>query len=680
MQNKVIKIGNVSFLSQLDKSIIKKILNADFEINDDFSGNRSKIEFDSSAEVSFIQEGVKVSSNSSEVSVNPLKIYFAKYKKSSCNWEDVIYYGILEDYNEVVVDKWEFLYVNEQYCVYRIFSYSMPATLPLDGDLPSSKEAPFMEYESFSNVWMRDKCKFKYDEFIVSLVGLAGNDEWVLNSSGDSECLFSYTKSTPFGCDFSVPSVNSIDIGEECECLTIYSSSSSSSFSDTVLNKSSSSSESSESSPSSETSSLNSSSSEIRMSPENVSTLYIRIVGDPFIASEYVLPLRSSTSIPLVWSSSSHSSDSETIGTVSVSMNGSGRFLLSVDATVNGSKVVIANALLSNIANDNFANYSGYLKGLATVCSGYITTAYVSDDGKQTFNYDCIISYETLNRNNGSPKKLSEIIYDYEMAELSIDNDSEKVQLYFGKANIDKDKSEDICRAWGLFCLNYVKDGEWSYSNDDQEIKLSRTDGGCWNIYRKYNNSLTDSQEIEMEIDSKAVTANTSGEYDGFGGICVVPRALIMGGVSESSNNDVCNDKDTVVAFYSSDSCSQNSNYSPYYGDISLTIDGGGWVGKKSYSLKPSVISSNLSVWNWSSDSNSNYFEYAVLFSHDGILWKFMAMNKNGDSKNYIFTEFIKENLKYDTFSPVFSKIHKSYLSLDGEWGTGEATITISSK
>jgi len=678
MQNEVIKIGNVSFLSQTDKTIIKKIFNSDFEINDDFSGNRSKITFDSLSESTAVESGMEVVSNVTEVTANPVKVYFAKYRKNTCDWGDVLYYGVLDEYDDITMDEWQFLYSNDQYCVYRIFAYTLPTTLPLSGELPSAGNAPFIKYESFKNVWLRSPCTFKYETSVVSLVDSPGTDSWVLADSGDTQCSFVYTKSTPFGCNFDVPSTDTIVLGEDCECLELSSSSSSESSSSSTVFMSSQSSASSESTPSSESSSLNSSSSEVRMSPKNVDTIYLRIVGEPFVASEYVLPLVSANAVPLVWTASSHSSQADTVGTVTVTMNASGRFLLSVNATVSGSAIVIENALLSNIRNDNFAHYSTYLKGLSTVCSGYITTKYTDDAGDQTLSYDCIISYESLKRNTGSPKKLSEIIYDYEIAELSIDDDSEKVNIYFGKANIEKDDSSDICRAWGLFCLNYVEDGKWSYSNDDQEIELSRTDGGCWTLYRKYKNSLTDTQEIYMEIDSKTVTSNLSGEYDGFAGTCIVPRSLIRGGVTEASANDICNDKDTVVAFYSGDSCSQNADYNPYLGNLALTVDGGGWDGESSYNLAPNVISANLSVWNWSSNSKANGYEYAVFFSHDGILWKLMLMKFTSTSRSYLFTEFIKENQDLNSFSSIFQKVHKSYISLNGSWGTSNATITIS--
>ena len=678
MQKEVIKIGNASFLSQTDKTIIKRILNSDFEINDDFSGGRSKLSFDASSQSSLVEEGMLVTSNSTVINIIPVKIYLAKYRKGECYWNDVVYYGILEDSTDAVLDKWEFLYTNEQYCSYRIFSRSLPTTLPFDGVLPPIEKAPFIKYESFNNTWQRKQCQFKYSSSPVSFSNAPGKDEWTLVSSGKEECVFSYIKSTPFGCNFDVPNTADIQITDECACTDESSSSSESSVSSSTLMKSSSSSNSSESSDSSETSSVNSSSSEVRMSPKNIETLYIRLVGEPFVASHYVLKLQNPSVTPLVWTASTHAVDTLTTGTISLSMNASGRFLLSANVIVNGSKVVITNALLSNIRNDNFSCYSSYIKGLGPISSQYITTKYTAN-GITVYNYDCIVSYESMKRNNGSAKNISEIIFDYEMAALSVDDESAKINLYFGKANIQNEiSSNDKCRAWGFFCLDYVSSGVWKYVNDEQEIKLSKSDAGCWKLYRKYMNSSTETEEIELEIDPKSVTQDVTGEYSGFEGTSIVPRYDIKGGVEETSSKDICNDKDTVVVFYSSDECMQDPTYLPYDGNLALTIDGGGWDGKTSYVLNKTIINENLSVWNWSSGSNADYFEYGVFFSSDGILWKLILSKKIGNSRSYLFSEFIKENKKINSFSPVFHKLHKSYISLNGNWGSSEATITIS--
>jgi len=677
MQNEVIKIGNASFLSQTDKTLIKRILNSDFEINDDWSGNRSKLTFDSSSESVLVEDGMQVISNVVDASISVVKIYMAKYRKGSCSWDDVIYYGILDEYESVDLDKWIFLYANEQYCVYRIFSYTLPITLPFDGAYPPVSNAPFIKYEYFSNIWQRRQCQFKYDALVVSLVDSPGTDEWILVNAGDSECSFSYTKSTPFGCNFNVPSVLDINIPDECDCTDESSSMSSSSSQSTLLN-SSESSESSISSQSTESSSLNSSSSEMRMAPKNIDTLYLRLVGDPFVGSQFVLELVDPETDPLVWQANSHDIGTLTTGDISLYLNSSGRFLLSANLVVNGSVVVITDALLSNIRNENFAYYSSYLKGLATIGSEYITTKYTSDAGVQTISYDCIISYESLLKSTGADKKLNEIIYDYEMVELTVDDDSEKVNLYLNKSNILNDNSNDTCRAWGLFCLDYISEGIWEYTTDEQEIRLSKTSGGNWTLYRKYKNSFTDIQEIEMQIDAKTITSNITGEYDGFVGTVIIPRYSITGGVETASNNDVCNDKDSVLVFYSSENCTKNINYVPYNGNLALTVSGGDWPGKTSYILSPNVISGNLSVWNWSSGSKTDDFEYGVLFSQDGVLWKLMLFKLLGTSRNYLFAEFIKENLNVNNFVPVFYKVHKSLISLDGEWASKEATITIS--
>ncbi|MFW5794622.1 MAG: hypothetical protein ACOCV1_03970 [Bacillota bacterium] len=677
MKNEVIKIGNVTFLTQSDKNIIKRVLNSDFDINDDFTGNRSKLFFDSNAQTSIVEEGIKAVSNQEEIQNDPVKIYLAKYQKNSCDWNDVIFYGILEEYEDIQMDQWSFLYSNKNYSVFRIFSYNLPVTLPLNGELPSYEHAPFIRYESFKNIWLRKKCIFQYEEPLVSLVENPGDDIWVLESSGNEQCIFTYTKSTPFGCDLTVPNLDNIKITEECECIESESSSSSSS-SDSTLKESSESSESSITDLSSESSSLNSSSSEIRLFPKNIETLYIRLMGEPFTASEYILELEDPNADVLTWTATSHSSATLTTGTISLYMNKSGRFSFSMDVYVDGDKITVSNALLSNIRNDNFAYYSSsYLKGLAPICSDYITTKYKKSDGSVVLSYDLVISHETLKRNDGSAKKLNEIIYNYEMAELSIDDEAEKINFYFGKANTEHDNSDNICRAWGLFCLNYVSDGVWRYQNDQQEIQLSKSTGGCWDLYRKYIKSPTEIEEIEMQIDHETITTNDLVEYDGFTGIGIIPFYSIRGGVEVSGPEDICNDSNTVYAFYSADDCSQDSTYYPYADNLALTVSGS-WIGRNSYLLSPTIIGGNLSVWNWCNEAEVNNFEYATLFSNDGIMWKLILSKQDENSKNYLFAEFIKENKQSNSFETIFKRINKSNLNLDGEWGSGDSEILIS--
>jgi len=679
MQDKVVKIANVSFLSSFDKTVITKIFNSDFEINDDFSGNRSKLSFDELSSTSSVEEGIIVNSNYLSSVVSPIKIYLSKYRKNSCDWDNIIFYGILENYDQTTeMNKWELLYVNEQYCVYRYFSQQIPNSFPLDGNIPPNSIAPFIKYESFKNIWIRKEGRFKYENSIISLVNEKGDSQWKMITSGDDECVFTYTKNTPFGCDLTVPNVDSIIIPEECSRIIESSSSISSESSASTEQNSTESSKSSDSSSSSESSSLNSSSSEERLYPKNISTIYLRIIGQPFVESQYVLSLQNPNVFPLVWSSNSHNAEMLTTGMVSVSMNSSGRFFVSVDAVINNSPIVINNALLSNVRNDNFGSYVGYLKGLGVVNEEYITTKY-SINNSQIVRYDCIISYETMERNSGAPKKLSEIIYDYELSELTIEEDASKVILYLGRANSDNMiNNSDVCRAWGLFCLNYIEDGYWEYKNDDQIISLEKTDSGGLTIYRKYLNSSTDSEEIYLDIDPKTITTNITGAYSGFAGSAIVPRFFIRNGIEIANQNDVCNATNTVVALYSADNCSQNVSYSPYNGNLALTISGGGWNGKKSYILKPNIINGNLAVWNWSNEGKVNDFEYVTLFSQDGILWKLTIYRNKSGSKDYIVTEFIKENTSSNNFSSIFQKLHKSFLSINGSWGTEEATITIS--
>jgi hypothetical protein len=122
----------------------------------------------------------------------------------------------------------------------------------------------------------------------------------------------------------------------------------------------------------------------------------------------------------------------------------------------------------------------------------------------------------------------------------------------------------------------------------------------------------------------------------------------------------------------------QNPDYFPFEGNLSLTLDGGSWDGKTSYDLEFRQINSNLSVWNFSTNSTVNSHEYATLFSQDGVLWKLNIGKVNGSSRSHLFTEFVAEGRNKEKFDVIFRKIHKSFISLNGDWSSSDMTVTIS--
>jgi hypothetical protein len=575
------------------------------------------------------------------------------------------------------MNEWEFIYSNDKYAAYRIYSLEIPSTLPYDGSLPPQSEAPFIKYESYKNTYIRKQCSFKYANPILDFSDTAGSDSWELTSSGEEECEFTYVKSTPYGCNLTTPTNEGIELTSECECIELSSSSQSSSSSIIKGAVSSASSSDSSSSSSSKSSSLNSSSSEERRSPRNVAVLYLRMIGEPFTDYQYSLTLQDSSASELVWQSASHDVETLTTGTMSVRMNYSGRFFLSATLSVDGNTIVINEALLSNIRNENFSSLNDYLKGISPVESQYITTKYLDVN-----NYDCVVSYESMEKNNGSNKKLSEIIFDYEMEEMLPYRDSDRVILYINRASLDNDlRSNDICRAWGLFCLTNARDGVWSYQSGSQSLLLEQTDGGNWSLNRVYSTGATSTEEIDIPISFQDVTNNNLSNYDGFFGLTVTNRESIDGGVEISSPSDICNDINTLIVFYSADSCSESSNYEPYNGDLTLTLDGGNWDGKTSYTLYSQSISSNLSVWNWSSDASDGSQEYATLFSTDGIYWKLSIgrVSASGD-RSYLYTEFIGENTSANAFVTQIGTIHKSFVSLNGDWSSSNMSFMITEK
>jgi hypothetical protein len=675
MPSEATRVGNATFITTADNQYIKRLINKDFQINEDFVGEPEKIELNQlNTTRSNVKEGVQLVTNSGDLENLVIKVYFAKYRKGECDWEDPIFHKIFEESDSIELDQWEFLYSNENHSVYSIFSYDLPTTLPFDGALPPVEEAPFLRYETFTTTWDRKQCV--YGTFATSLSETVGTGEWVVESSDEDQCVLSYTKTTPFGCDNSVPSTEDIDLGDDCSCTPESSSSSSSDSSSSSIKKSSSSSDSSDSSLSSETSSDNSESSEERLSAKNVPTIYMRIIGEPFNDYQFVLNQTSSTT----WQATSHDAETLTTGTIDLSMAESGRFTLSMNLVVDNCPIVVSNSVLSNIKNDNFASFGTYLKGIAPIDKTKITTK-CEIDGVELDEYSCIFSHESMQTIGGKNKGLSQIILDYELTEMQVDLEYEKINLYMSRAaNETINNPNDICRGWGFFCLNNNEDGTWTFQNDNELVKLEYTDGGAFNLTRRYSTSSTTTEEISMRIPFQDVVNDGVLEYDGFTGLTTIGRNNIEGGVLNVTAEDICNDVDTVVAFYASDSCGQNTEYFPYEGNLTVTLSGGDWDGKDSYELEFKQINSNLAVWNFSTNSSINSHEYATLFSQDGVLWKLNLGKVNGTNRSHLYAEFIAEGRNRDGFEGIFTKVPKDYLNLSGARSSSEVTIIIGAK
>jgi len=618
------------------------------------------------------EEGVKLVSNSTSSETLTIKVYLAKYKKGECGWLSPVFYRVFDESGSVELNEWSFLYSNEKYSVYSMFAYELPDSLPYDGELPPASEAPFVRYEAFETVWDRKRCE--YSDLANSFSTTKGSDYWVLTSSDEDQCVYSYVKSTPFGCDNEVPSTDDIDLDSDCSCTPESSSSSISSSSSSTEEMSTVSTSSSSEKISSESSSLNSESSEELLSAKNVDPIYMRVLGEPFNDYQFVLDQISSN----VWQATSHSAETLTTGTITLTMEESGRFVLDMNVVVNGCSMVVVDSVLSNIKNDNFASYGSYLKGLAPLDKTRITVPCVVD-GEEVTEYSCVFSHESMQTNTGKNKSVGQVVLDYEQNELQVDLEYDKINLYLSKATNVAD-SAGSCRAWGFFCLENNDDGTWSVESDREFVRLEYTQGGAFNLTRRYAVSATETEEISMRIPFQDVVNDGLSGYNGFSGLTVVGRNNIAGGVEESNSSDICNDADTLVVLYANEVCSQNSSYFPYQGDLTLTINGGDWDGRDSYDLEFRQINSNLAVWNFSTNSSSSSHEYATLFSQDGTLWKLNLGKFNGSQRSHLYAEFISEGRNQNGFKGIFVKVPRSNMNLSGARSSSDATLMITRK
>ena len=467
------------------------------------------------------------------------------------------------------------------------------------------------------------------------------------------------------------------ELEEVIEESSSSSSSEENSSSETNSSTHSSSSSSEDVEPSSSSSSLlieHSSSSEEILSVQTVDRIYLKIDGNPFTDFQYELINVGSSSYPAEWSSSSHGEDTLTSGVISVKLLSSGRFVFNANVVVDGCAIVIEDSVLSNIKNSNFASKNTYIKGFGQIDPDKIVKK-CSIDGEEQDSYNCLISYESMIRSNGVKKAFSSIIKDYERNEMIINDEASKVKLFF--ASPPNMESSDVCRGWGYFCLNNTSNGVWSSLGDNESIELTHGSHGEWQLTRKYRNSLSTSETIVMRLDYQDISSNESGD-DNFTGLTVVRKDLIKGGVEISSAEDSCNSTDSLVVLQSDSECSQNEDYNPFAGNLSLTLSGGSWGGSRSFNLKKAVISGNLSVWATSTNSERYSHEYAVLFSLDGVNWRLNVGNLSNSDKSYLLSEFIHSNIVSNEFTTMTSIIPKSNVSINGDRSSGDITAIIS--
>ena len=646
MSNKVSKISN-SDLLVFNESFLKILDNKNFNLRENFNDNFHKLNIgDTDVSLSFSENGILQSNKDEEKNENKIKIFISKFKNGSCEWSSPSFFSIADDQEQE--KDWSLFYSNSKFLVYKIHSFETPNSLPLDGDFPTNEEADFIRYKKYINEWLRKECQFKYDPFDTTFVYEQGTDEWELVSSDENSCIFEFVESVPSGCSEMVPSLDSIEIPEECSCVKDSSTSSISEQSDE--SSSTLSSESSKSIQFPDIESIDTSSSELQLSPQTVSTVYLKIVGEPFGDSQHVLNI--SNNVDIEWKNSDDS--------IVLKLNNNGLLFLSVDKIVNNEKVKIENAPLTFHKGRNIAKFFEYIKGFS-----YIDSKNIKSNQS---DFQVIISHENMKENDGDIKNINEIILDFELSQMRINEDFDNVSVFLDFID------DSFCRAHGLFCLNKINDGLWEYSTSEQSIRLLYNDSGLWQIERNYiiNNSF-DVNKIVYDINPMDVS-ELNDTSENFFGLSVISKNDIE---SNKSDIDQCDNINTIVSFFSNEDCEFNIINSVFDKKLSLTISNDDWLGKDIYDLTFKSISSNLGIWYWTGLSTEDYHEYAVMSTIDGNRWKINIGFKDKDNFGHILIEINNMNLN-DEFKGTAGFTPKSLVNINGDWSEKALSYIIS--
>ena len=319
MFGEVTKIGSHTYIASADSELVNLVLDTKYDVKENFDGqpNSGVVIGTGNYEILKLEkDGQILITNPETLLQQDVKIYLAKYRRGSCDWNPVIFYQEYDGREDIILDFWEVFYINDNYVVYRMASTGLPETLPQNGNIPDNDLAPFVQYERYFNIYDREQCIYLFDQLQLQLVDFPGSAKWDVrdpatidddrdllsesnttsssSSSGSlghdvKQCVVEYIKDTPVGCDQKTPNITEADL-DQCPCLSdIFSSSSLSSTSSSSDPSSLSSLSSSSTEILSTLSSESSSESSVQIkSPQDLCIIYVKIEGYPFTAKQYV--------------------------------------------------------------------------------------------------------------------------------------------------------------------------------------------------------------------------------------------------------------------------------------------------------------------------------------------------------------------------------------------------------
>jgi hypothetical protein len=538
-------------------------------------------------------------------------------------------------------------------------------------------------------------------------------------------CEVTYTRSTPVGCESAIPSLENFDLGN-CDCLdesdiiNFYSTSSSSHISEGDISSDSS---------SSNVVDIGEQPPIIEYDPDedarrniyaSINEVHIKIDGYPFTGEAYTLYIqdpqsdssssKSSTnedssstdsnsseytsssssslsssssssdsssdssssridtdsSIVNIWESNQHHSNTKTTGSMTLSVNDSGVYFLEADIVIDGIKVIVKNAILTNMYFENIVANSGeYTKGVFPLPH---SSVYIDGDSDNSLlGIDCCISHDKMYKaSNNALKKVSEIVFEYERAEMVQDEEAPFINLYLADPN-----PNSYCRTVGSFCLENVDVGRWYYqTTEGEEVQLQMSQSGRWTLYRKYIVGEGEFAEFRANIDPKHIINNSEEGVPSFSCLGLLDTDNI------STNDNSCF-TELYIVFVSSDEC-EDVSFDSFDGDLNITLEDTAdfWYYNTDYTLKKFFNGNGFVLWGGYTDRGGDEKEFALLMTYDGANWRLGIGGTNPTS--YIVHEFESLNSSISSFETIMRTIPGYNIRVDKETSETNMSLVIS--
>jgi hypothetical protein len=307
---------------------------------------------------------------------------------------------------------------------------------------------------------------------------------------------------------------------------------------------------------------------------------------------------------------------------------------------------------------------SNYTKGVGTISpSRMIFNKVETPENGVNIVFNNKNMYKSSNK---SLKKISEIVFDYELDTMTQDRYAPYIDLFIGSTDPIRP-----CGSTGSFILENIDTGIWYYKSPNQEeSRLTLSETGRWSLYRRYLVGINSFSEMTVDISNLYTTNNILDN---------VPTFTCMGvidGNTQLLTNDDCY-QDLYIAFTSKDHA-DIADFSTYSNQLHVSLD----MAPENYfeyvnsDIERLFTTNGFALWGGYQKSSNGYGEFVMLITYDGLHWKMVA--GTADEATYMAHEFASENISPNGFDAVLRYIPSYNVRISHTWYENNVSFMIS--